>query len=280
MAAYFHINYEFSRAKALERIDARCARRDKSGHGVTQPQCSEDGRSHDRTCPAGPEEGAAYVCVADGNVLVQVHKDPEYRRIVQGAMFSICDSSWVPLYLKRLYGFKPAQYSGSDIFRDITGARKYKMAFLGSSEEVLDALRSRLADEADPRIAEMPFLALPFSKVEEFDYEGIAAQVNEADPDIVWVALGAPKQERFASRLTPLLRRGVVIPVGAVFNFRAGLGIKRAPQWMVRLHLEFLHRLWSEPRKQLKRIGQILRYTPAILREARGSQSSDNQDIE
>ena len=40
---------------------------------------------------------------------------------------------------------------------------------------------------------------------------------------------------------------------------------------MVRLHLEFLHRLWSEPRKQLKRIGQILRYTPAILREARGN---------
>ena len=269
MAAYFHINYELSRAKALERIDARCSLGDKSGAGVTQPQRSEDGRSRHRTCPPGPEEGAAYVCVADGNVLVQVHRDPEYRAVVQGAMFSICDSSWVPLYLKRLYGFQPEQYSGSDIFRDITGARRYTMAFLGASQDVLDALKTKLTAEADPRIADMLFLALPYAQAEGFDYEGIAAEVNQADPDIVWVALGAPKQERFAARLAPLLRRGVVIPVGAVFNFRAGLGIRRAPDWMVKMHLEFVYRLFSEPRKQLRRVWQILRWTPAILREER-----------
>ena len=268
MPEYFHIPYEFSREQALERIDARCARRGKSDPGVTQPQRSEDGRSQGRSLPAGPESGAAYVCVADGNVLVQVHKDPAYRTVVQGALFSICDSSWVPVYLKRLYGFKPEQYCGSDIFRDLTGARKYTMAFLGASREVLDALRAELS-KVDPRISDMLFLELPFAKAEDFDYEGIAATVNAAGPDIVWVALGAPKQEFFAARLTPLLHRGVVIPVGAVFNFRAGLGIKRAPDWMVKMHLEFLYRLFSEPRKQLRRVGQILRYTPAILREER-----------
>ncbi len=243
MPEYFHIPYEFSRDKALERIDACCARRDKSG--------------------------AAYVCVADGNVLVQVHRNPEYRAVVQGAMFSICDSSWVPLYLKRLYGFQPAQYSGSDIFCDLTGAQKYTMAFLGASQDVLDALKGELS-KVDPRTADMLFLELPFAKAEDFDYESIAATVNAAAPDIVWVALGAPKQEFFAARLAPLLQRGVVIPVGAVFNFRAGQGIKRAPDWMVKMHLEFLYRLFSEPRKQLRRVGQILRYTPAILREERG----------
>ena len=241
MARYFHIDYEFSREQALERIAARCRR-----------------------------DGAAYVCVADGNVLVHVHRDPAYRAVVQEAMFSICDSSWVPLYLKRLYGFRPTQYSGSDIFRDLTGARKYKMAFLGASQEVLDALRDRLS-EIDPAIAGMLFLSLPYAKVEDFDYERIAATVNAADPDIVWVALGAPKQEQFAARLAPLLRRGVIIPVGAVFNFRAGLGIRRAPQWMVKMHLEFIYRIFSEPRKQLRRVWQILRWTPAILREERRS---------
>ena len=240
MPRYFHIDYEFDPVAVRERIDARCARRDS----------------------------AAYICVADGNVLVQVHKDPAYRSVVQGAMFSICDSSWVPVYLKSLYGFKPEQYCGSDIFRDLTGARKYTMAFLGASREVLDALRAELS-KVDPRISDMLFLELPFAKAEDFDYEGIAATVNSAGPDIVWVALGAPKQEFFAARLTPLLHRGVVIPVGAVFNFRAGLGIKRAPDWMVKMHLEFLYRLFSEPRKQLRRVGQILRYTPAILREER-----------
>ncbi|MBR1575191.1 MAG: WecB/TagA/CpsF family glycosyltransferase [Bacteroidales bacterium] len=214
--------------------------------------------------------------MADGNILVQVHRDKEYRQVVGGAMFSTCDSSWVPLYLRRLYGFTPPQYSGSDIFRDLTGAKKYKMAFLGASQEVLDALKEQLR-QSDPRIADMLFLALPFAGVEAFDYPSIADQVNEADPDIIWVALGAPKQERFAARLTPLLHRGVVIPVGAVFNFRAGLGIKRAPQWMVRGHLEFLYRIFTEPRKQLRRVWQILRWTPAILREERGRQMAGYQ---
>ena len=62
MSRYFQIDYEFSPGQALERIAAQC-----------------------RTSPA------RYVCVADGNVLVQVHRDPDYRCIVQGALFSICD---------------------------------------------------------------------------------------------------------------------------------------------------------------------------------------------
>lgn len=241
MAEYFHIDYEFSPQKALERIDERIGK-----------------------------SPAAYIVVADGNVLVQVHRDLDYRTVVNGAMFSICDSSYVPLYLKRLYGFKPEQYCGSDIFRDITEMKRYRMAFLGSSQEVLDALRAKLT-EVDPRIGEMPFVELPFASADSFDYEAIAASLNESAPDIVWVALGAPKQEIFASRLAPLLRRGVIIPVGAVFNFRAGLGIARAPQWMVRLHLEFLHRIFKEPRKQLRRVWSIIRWTPAILRLERHS---------
>ena len=243
MSTYFQIDYELSPGQALERIAAQC-----------------------RTSPA------RYVCVADGNVLVQVHRDPDYRRIVQGALFSICDSSWVPLYLKRLYGFKPRQYSGSDIFRDITAAKRYRMAFLGASQEVLDALRTQLS-EVDARIGGMLFKALPYADADAFDYAAIAEAVNADDPDIVWVALGAPKQERFAARLAPLLKRGVIIPVGAVFNFRSGLGIRRAPEWMVKCHLEFLYRIFSEPRKQLRRVWQILRWTPAILREEKRGKS-------
>ena len=245
MPTYFHIGYEFDPASVRERIDAQL----------------------------GEGRGAGYIVVADGNVLVQVHRDPDYREIVQGAIFSICDSGWVPLYLKRLYGFQPQQYSGSDIFRDLTEAGKYRMAFLGASQEVLDALRANLS-QTDPRIAEMPFKALPYADADGFDYESIAADLNATAPDIVWVALGAPKQEQFAARLTPLLGRGVVIPVGAVFNFRAGLGIRRAPQWMIRCHLEFVYRIFSEPRKQLRRVWQILRYTPAILGEERGRRDS------
>lgn len=240
MAEYFHVNYEFSREKALGRIDEHC---------------QNDVR-------------AAYVCVVDGNILVQVHRDKEYREVVQGALFSICDSSWVPLYLQRIYGFKPKQYSGSDIFRDITGSRAYRMAFLGGSADVLNALQERLALD-NPGIRDMLFWELPFRAVAEFDYGSIAEKLNADRPDIIWVALGAPKQERFAAKLAPLLKHGVILPVGAVFNFFSGTGIRRAPDWMVRMHLEFLYRIFREPRKQMRRVRDILWFTPAILREER-----------
>ena len=210
-----------------------------------------------------------YICVADGNILTMVHNDLEYRKVVNGAMFSICDSSWVPVYIDRLYGFRPQQYCGSQIFEDLIGMRKYRMMFMGGSPDVLGGLREKLS-QTDSRIADMPFVELPFRSVDDFDYEAIAAQVNAYGPDVVWVALGAPKQEIFASRLAPLLGRGVVIPVGAVFNFYSGVGVKRAPGWMVKCHLEFLYRIFSEPRKQLRRCWLILKTLPRAYREEKG----------
>ena len=63
------------------------------------------------------ENRAAYICVADGNILTMVHRDAAYRATVSESLFSICDSSWVPLYLRRLYGIERQQYCGAQIFR-------------------------------------------------------------------------------------------------------------------------------------------------------------------
>lgn len=234
---FFHINFEPDKPKVLQSIDDRC----------------KDGTP-------------AYVCVADGNILSMVHKDLEYRKVVNGSMLSIVDSSWVPLYVKSIYGYRWEQYCGSQIFTDITESRKYRMFFLGARQNVLDALKTELC-KADPAIVGMKFIELPFCDVDDFDYDGIASAINEDDPDIIWLSLGAPKQEIFASRLVPYLKRGVVIPVGAVFNFRSGLGIRRAPQWMVKCHIEFIYRIFSEPKKQLARCWRIIINFPSIYFE-------------
>lgn len=237
MDRYFDITYEFDPEAALERIDGRVA--------------------------AG-EPG--YVCVADGNILQMVHRDAAYRNVVDGAMFAICDSSWTPLLLRRLYGIEVPQYCGSQIFADITSMRKYRQCFLGTSQATLESLRTNLT-EVDPAIAGMTFRELPFCSVDEFDYAAIAAEVNADGADIIWVALGAPKQEIFMSRLLPLLERGVMIGVGAVFNFRAGTGESRAPEWMVRSHLEFVYRIFQSPAKQLRRCREIISAYPAIYKK-------------
>jgi N-acetylglucosaminyldiphosphoundecaprenol N-acetyl-beta-D-mannosaminyltransferase len=239
MPTYFNINYEFDRQIIWNRIDEQLQK-----------------------------EGAQYICVADGNILQMVHKDLEYRNVVNKSMFSICDSSWATVFLKRLYGVEYQQYCGSQIFEDLTNKRQYRQFFIGTSEKVLDGLKNELS-KVDPSINGMTFFAPPFCKVEEFDYPAIADMINKDNPDIVWVALGAPKQENFMYRLQPYLKRGVMIGVGAVFNFYCGLenAPKRAPRWIVKLHLEFLYRVFSEPKKQLKRCKDFLLTLPKIYKE-------------
>ena len=245
METYFNIRYEFDRDSVREAIDRRLR-----------------------------EPGADYVCVADGVILTAATRDDEYRRVVNGGMFSICDSSYVPLYIDWIYGRSVRQYCGSEIFRDIVSSRKYRMIFLGTQQPVLDGLRENLR-KLNPDVGSMRFVELPFCEVGEFDYAGIAEMIEADGADIVWVALGAPKQEVFMSMLKPRLGWGVIIAVGAAFKFFSGVETKRAPGWMVRHHLEFIHRLCQEPGKQFRRCYGILRTRPAILyREWRVSRSA------
>ena len=63
----------------------------------------------------------AYICAPDGNVINMVHHSNDYRNVVNGSMFSICDSGWAPIFIKWIWGFRYRQYCGSDIFFDIIG---------------------------------------------------------------------------------------------------------------------------------------------------------------
>ena len=250
MNTYFNINYEFDRQIIWNKIDEQLQK-----------------------------EGAQYICVADGNILQMVHRDLAYREIVNGSLFSICDSSWVPVFLKRLYGVEYQQYCGSQIFEDLTGKKQYRQFFIGTSETILSGLRTELLKK-DPSVSDMMFFAPPFCKVEEFDYPSNAEMINKDNPDIIWVALGAPKQENFMHRLQPFLRRGVMIGVGAVFNFYCGLenAPKRAPQWMIDHHLEFVYRVFSEPQKQLQRCRQIIGTLPKIYIEEKRKIKNSNHN--
>lgn len=235
MQTYFNIRYEFDRKAVWERIDRQV------------------------------KEGKAdYICVADGVILDHANRNPEYLKVVNGGMFAICDSSYVPLYLKWIYGKRYEQYCGSQIFMDIIRMRNYRMIFMGTSQATLDGLKQKLT-EVNPDVAGMKFIELPFRNVEEFDYEEIAQTIEKDGADIIWVALGAPKQEIFMSMLKPYLKRGVMIAVGAAFKFYSGTDVQRAPQWMVKHHLEFVHRIYKEPKKQLKRCWGIVSTLPGLL---------------
>lgn len=235
MQKFFNINYALSPEEVWQRIDRQL-----------------------------DKEGADYICVADGVILNIANRKPEYMKVVNGGMFSILDSSYVPLYIKWLYGKRYQQYCGCQIFRDLVSSGKYRMMFLGTNQRILDALRSNLRT-MNPAVDGMTFYELPFRDVDDFDYRAIAQMVNEDSPDIVWVALGAPKQEIFMSKLKPYMKRGVMIAVGAAFKFYSGQDEKRAPKWMVDSHMEFVYRIMRDPKKQLKRCGWIVLTLPGLL---------------
>ena len=221
-----------------------------------------------------------YICVADGNILTMVHRDAEYRATIDGSIFSICDSSWAPKFVKWIYGYDRHHYCGSDIFIDVVRARKHRMIFLGTKQNVLNALQQNLAKE-NPDVAGMTFKELPFCTVEEFDYPGIARMIEQDGADIIWVALGAPKQERFMQRLQPHLKHGVQIAIGAAFNFYSGLADapQRCPAWMRKLHLEFVHRIFKEPKKQIKRCWGIVVTLPKIFNKERNVKKNNKREV-
>jgi N-acetylglucosaminyldiphosphoundecaprenol N-acetyl-beta-D-mannosaminyltransferase len=230
MNTYFNINYEFDKAEVHRQIEAA-------------------------------QKG--YICVADGVVLNNANRDKEYLKVVNGGLFAICDSSWVPLYLKSIYGIKFEQYCGADIFKDIVSSRKYRMIFMGTSQKTLDGLQKEIM-AMNPDVKDMKFVELPFRDVEDFDYPSIAKMIEEDGAKIIWVALGAPKQEKFMNRLLPYLKSGVMIAVGAAFKFYSGTDEKRCPQWIQKHHLEFVYRICQDPKKQLKRCFWIVATLPKL----------------
>ncbi|MCM1369561.1 MAG: WecB/TagA/CpsF family glycosyltransferase [Candidatus Amulumruptor caecigallinarius] len=233
--SYFNINYEFDKDEVFKHINYR----------LSLP-------------------GSDYISVADGVILSTANSNSEYLDVINNGMFAICDSGYVPVYIRLIHGIKYKQYSGSQIFMDIVKMCKYRMAFLGAQQNVLDGLKESLVKH-NPYVKNMLFYELPFLPVEEFDYPAIAEMVDNDGAEIIWVALGAPKQEYFMSHLKPYLHHGIMIAVGAAFKFHSNTDVRRAPEWMIRNHMEFIHRIIVEPKKQIRRCRHIIGTLPMIL---------------
>jgi N-acetylglucosaminyldiphosphoundecaprenol N-acetyl-beta-D-mannosaminyltransferase len=207
-----------------------------------------------------------YVCSLDGNNISNAQNNSHHLKIINGSIVNNCDSSWIPVILNVIHGTNYTNYCGTDLFIKYIKMKSFRHFFLGSTPEVLNRLKINLS-KIDPKINDMRFETLPFRTVEEFDYEGIADMINNDGPDIIWVSLGAPKQEQFMNRLLPFLNKGVMFGFGAIFNVYAEMpGLKRAPNLFVKLKLEWFYRLFQEPNKQFKRNMFFLKFLPGMIK--------------
>lgn len=211
--------------------------------------------------------GKGYVCSVESNNLTVANTRPEFLDVVNGALVNNCDGSILAKILAHIHKQPIDSYIGADIFIKYVKMCRFRQYFLGNTPEVLNGLRENLS-KIDPKIAYMQFETLPFRSVDEFDYEDIARKINADNPDIIWVSLGAPKQEMFMNRLEPYLNRGIMFGFGAIFNFNSGVSaVKRAPGWMLKLRLEWLYRAFNEPKKNIPRYWNFIKILPRLIRE-------------
>jgi N-acetylglucosaminyldiphosphoundecaprenol N-acetyl-beta-D-mannosaminyltransferase len=194
-------------------------------------------------------DGAAYVCFTNVHLVETAQRDPGVRRVLRDADLAFADGAPVAWAAKA-----PGRVTGSDVFEALNARapeRGYRVFLLGGTPDVLERLESALAASV-PGIVIAGAHSPPFADASALDPASLARRVEEARADVVWVGLGAPKQELVMNGMREHLGHGVLLGVGAVFEFAAGAR-KRAPGWAQRAGLEWAYRLVLEPRRLWRR---------------------------
>jgi len=190
-----------------------------------------------------------YVVLANVHLVETGRRDRSVAEALEGAGVVLPDGAPVAWSVRRATGSRAERVTGGDVFEELCSrspSNGYRHFFYGSSPQTVEALE-RFVGRDYPGIEICGSLSPPFSPTAELREAELAA-INEARPDIVWVGLGAPKQELWMRLARPHLEAPLLLGVGAVFDFASG-SKRRAPDLLQQLGLEWAYRLAQEPRR-------------------------------
>lgn len=194
-----------------------------------------------------------YICISNVHTTVMSYRNEAYRKVQNGAALALPDGKPLSI-VSRLRGFREAKrVPGPDLMPEIlklSEERGYRHFFYGSREETLEKLEKKLLEQY-PKLKIAGMYSPPFRALTEEEDKQVIDMINKTNADFVWVGLGAPKQENWMAAHEGKLC-GVMLGVGAAFDFHAGT-IRRAPQWMQEMCLEWLFRISQDPKRLLKR---------------------------
>jgi N-acetylglucosaminyldiphosphoundecaprenol N-acetyl-beta-D-mannosaminyltransferase len=195
-----------------------------------------------------------YVCATGVHGVMEAQRDPEFRKTLNRALLVVPDGM-PTVWIGRMQGYSGMKrVFGPDLMLELCrrSARTGMRHFLyggnpGIADELAEALRRLFPEIKIVGTFTPPFRALAPSEQLVFE-----KQLEVAQPDIVWVGLSTPKQERFMADNFERLACKVMIGVGAAFDLHTG-HLKDAPQWVKDAGLQWAHRLCQEPRRLRKR---------------------------
>lgn len=197
-----------------------------------------------------------YVACSNPHSLVEARNDEQFSRALASADILLPDGVGIVIAAKLLNLDMEERVAGSEFFREMSVRAQKKGGvryfFMGSTDRVLQLIVDRMRREF-PAIEVCGVYSPPFKdELDDADNAEIIRRVNEAKPDVLWVGMTAPKQEKWILNNKDKLQVPLAGAIGAVFDFYAGTK-KRAPKWVCDIGLEWLPRLLREPVRLFRR---------------------------
>jgi N-acetylglucosaminyldiphosphoundecaprenol N-acetyl-beta-D-mannosaminyltransferase len=207
----------------------------------------------DKILQLGAARNSAYVCCANVHMIVEAHRDVSFRQVLDEANLVTPDGGPVASVAGWLSGQPQERVAGMDLLPALlteAAQRGQSVYFYGTTDEVLQAIVDRAKREL-PTLRLVGTCAPPFRTLTPEEEEAHVAAINAADPDLLFVALGCPRQERWMAAHRGKVK-ACMLGVGQALLVYAGME-QRLPLWARRLWLEWAYRLWLEPRRLWRR---------------------------
>ena len=212
-----------------------------------------------------------YVCVVPAHSVMDCVRDPSLRQVFNGAGMCTPDGMAI-VWLLKLHGHRRvSRVYGPDLMLAVCErsiAAGWRHFFLGGAAGVADELVLHL-DNRYPGLRVAGTLSPPFRQLSATEDDELVALINASRPDIVWVGLGSPKQERWMAAHAGKISAPVMIGVGAAFDFLSGHKVQ-APRWMRQSGLEWLFRWAEEPLRLFPRYVRYPLFAALVAAQAVG----------
>ena len=195
------------------------------------------------------------IAAANTHVVTLARRDAGFRAAIQAFDLILPDGMPLVWVMNRRLAapLRDRVYGPTFMLRCLeeTQGKTWSHMFIGGTDELLAELQAKLLAKF-PALRIAATLAPPFGEWSDADDDRIIAAIEKSGAQFVWIGLGCPKQELWLARVKPRLPPAVYPAVGAAFAFHAGR-VRQAPLWLQRLGLEWLFRLWTEPRRLWQR---------------------------
>lgn len=195
-----------------------------------------------------------YVCVTGVQGIMEAQSDSNLKRIINGALLTIPDGR-PTVWVGWLRGFlKMRQVTGPTMMLRLcalSAEKGYTHFFFGGNDGVAEQLKQSLTQRF-PGMRVVGTYTPPFRPLSAEEEAELIRMVAETKPDFFWVGLSTPKQERFMDQYVSKLDAKLMFGVGAAFDIHTGR-IKDAPYWMKLTGVQWMHRIYQDPKRLWKR---------------------------